>query len=215
LKAGVWFRRGRLVIIAPVPGSLRRFRAEIPLIPAVQIPQTTSIEGYFSVKTIADVMQKIGIDANDCLNSINYILDESLVQADNMSKLSVGMDDSVKISASGYVHLRILAERIEYLYGIIPTIPISDETVVAKLAGVISRENSIGDISARVKVDAVQDLYNFFRYQAAILAQQSGNIFDEADANSGTAYILRQMKTGIDSFRNAQGNSTLEPNLLD
>ena len=34
---------GRLVIIAPVPGSLRRFRAEIPLIPAVQIPQTTSL----------------------------------------------------------------------------------------------------------------------------------------------------------------------------
>ena len=34
---------GRLVIIAPARSSLRRFRAEIPLIPAVQIPQTTSL----------------------------------------------------------------------------------------------------------------------------------------------------------------------------
>jgi len=32
----------RLVIIAPVRSSLSRFRTEIPLIPAVQIPQTTS-----------------------------------------------------------------------------------------------------------------------------------------------------------------------------
>jgi hypothetical protein len=32
LNAGVWFRRGRLLIISPVRGHLRRIQAETPLI---------------------------------------------------------------------------------------------------------------------------------------------------------------------------------------
>jgi hypothetical protein len=32
LKAGVWFRRGRLFMVSPVRGDYRRCQAEIPLI---------------------------------------------------------------------------------------------------------------------------------------------------------------------------------------
>jgi hypothetical protein len=32
LKAGVWFRRGRLLMVSPVRGDYRRCQAEIPLI---------------------------------------------------------------------------------------------------------------------------------------------------------------------------------------
>jgi hypothetical protein len=32
LKAGLWFRRGRLFIVSPVRGDHRRFQAETPLI---------------------------------------------------------------------------------------------------------------------------------------------------------------------------------------
>jgi hypothetical protein len=32
LKAGLWFRRGRLFMVAPVRGDHRRFQAETPLI---------------------------------------------------------------------------------------------------------------------------------------------------------------------------------------
>jgi hypothetical protein len=32
LNAGVWFRRGRLLIVSPVRGNLRRIQAETPLI---------------------------------------------------------------------------------------------------------------------------------------------------------------------------------------
>jgi hypothetical protein len=31
LKAGVWFRRGRLLMVSPVYGDYRRCQAEIPL----------------------------------------------------------------------------------------------------------------------------------------------------------------------------------------
>jgi hypothetical protein len=32
LKAGLWFRRGRLFMVSPVRGDHRRFQAETPLI---------------------------------------------------------------------------------------------------------------------------------------------------------------------------------------
>ena len=66
-------------------------------------------------------MQKIGIDPDDTLKGMNYLLQKLLVDADHMNNKSVLIDDSVKISAAGYIHLRVLTERVEYLYGVIPT----------------------------------------------------------------------------------------------
>jgi hypothetical protein len=39
LKAGEWFRRGRLVMVSPVHGDYRRCQAEIPLIVLSKFPR--------------------------------------------------------------------------------------------------------------------------------------------------------------------------------
>jgi hypothetical protein len=44
LNAGLWFRRGRLLILPPLRGQHGRCQIGNPLIPAVQIPRTTSVE---------------------------------------------------------------------------------------------------------------------------------------------------------------------------
>jgi hypothetical protein len=53
LKAGVWFRRGRLLMVSPVRGDYRRRQAEIPLIvlcrfpgPAVYAPAPVLVSGF-------------------------------------------------------------------------------------------------------------------------------------------------------------------------
>src|SRR5712664_861902 len=38
LKAGEWFRRGRLFMVSPVHGDYRRYQAEIPLIVLSRFP---------------------------------------------------------------------------------------------------------------------------------------------------------------------------------
>ena len=38
LKAGEWFRRGRLLMVSPVHGDYRRYQAEIPLIVLSRVP---------------------------------------------------------------------------------------------------------------------------------------------------------------------------------
>jgi hypothetical protein len=39
LKAGKWFRRGRLLMVSPVHGDHRRCQAEIPLIVLCRFPE--------------------------------------------------------------------------------------------------------------------------------------------------------------------------------
>src|SRR6266851_918946 len=52
LKAGEWFRRGRLLMVSPVHGDYRRCQAEIPLIVLFRFPGPAllvkvSVAGHF------------------------------------------------------------------------------------------------------------------------------------------------------------------------
>jgi hypothetical protein len=48
LKAGEWFRRGRLLMVSPVHGDYRRYQAEIPLIVLSRVPGPALTEILFS-----------------------------------------------------------------------------------------------------------------------------------------------------------------------
>lgn len=61
-----------------------------------------------------------------------------------MNNVSLELSDCIKITAAGYIHLRVLAERIEYLFGILPTTRIADAKVVDFVVDVVNRENSFG-----------------------------------------------------------------------
>lgn len=91
------------------------------------------VEGYFTVEHICEVMHKIGFDPEEAAKAINHVLRKNLIDADHMGNISVVSSDSVKISASGYVHLRTLVERIEYLYGVIPATRITEDKALKSL----------------------------------------------------------------------------------
>jgi hypothetical protein len=44
LNTGVWFRRGRLLIVSPVRGHHRRYQAETPLIPLSRFAEPALID---------------------------------------------------------------------------------------------------------------------------------------------------------------------------
>jgi hypothetical protein len=50
LKAGEWFRRGRLLMVSPVHGDHRRCQAEIPLIVLFRFPEP-ALESLLDLKT--------------------------------------------------------------------------------------------------------------------------------------------------------------------
>lgn len=169
------------------------------------------LEGYFSVRGICDHIQKLGYDPEDIFKGVNYLLHRELIIADNFNFREVGLDDCVKIQASGFMHMRVLCERIEYLYGLIPVIPIADEKVAAKLANFINRESIHGEISATEKARAVEVLFKFLCDEVTRLREK--NPFYEA-ATSGAAYALKMMDSALKRFFDHNARQ-LNPNQLD
>src|SRR5216683_8000331 len=50
LKAGEWFRRGRLFMVSPVHGDYRRCQAEIPLIVLSRFPRPALLYGFLHLQ---------------------------------------------------------------------------------------------------------------------------------------------------------------------
>lgn len=51
-----------------------------------------------------------------------------------------------RISAAGFIHLRILSECLEYLYGVLPVTPIFEREAAAVIANTINKENQTGAV---------------------------------------------------------------------
>lgn len=173
------------------------------------------VEGYFTLDYVCEVMQRIGYDPEDAAKAVNHLLRRNLIDADHMSNISVNSSDSIKISASGYIHLRTLVERIEYLYGVITVTRITDDEPLAAFAEAISREIRLGDLSARSKVQIVSIFKDYLRAQAKEIAESAGRTFDIKDPNSGAAYVLRAIDRAISRFSSHGAPSSIEPDPLD
>lgn len=170
------------------------------------------LEGYFSVVRICDEVQRLGYDREDVWKATNYLLNRQLIIADNFNFSEVELEDCVKIQASGFMHLRVLCERLEYLYGVIPVTPIADEQTATQLADYVKRENQAGHISAREKVRAVEVLLAFLKYEMARVRVK--NPFFEP-RNSGVVYVLGSMERAINRYFGNEARGEIAQNELD
>jgi len=132
-----------------------------------------------------------------------------------MGNVSASPADSVKISASGFIHLRTLVERLEYLYGILVTTRLTDGKVLATIAEATQRELRLGDLSARSKLQVVAAFRDYLLKQAEALATAAGMKFDIAGHDSGAAYVLRAMERVISRFYKPDDGKNAEVDLLD
>jgi hypothetical protein len=171
------------------------------------------IEGYFTVQYICELMQKIGYDPEDTAKAINLALARYLIDTDHMGNVLVSQSDSVKISASGFIHLRTLVERLEYLYGMLATTRVTDGKLLDTIAEATQRELRLGDLSPRAKLQVVEAFRDYLLKQAADLAKAAGSRFDITDRNSGAAYVLRAVERAISRFYNRDNakNAGVDP----
>lgn len=167
------------------------------------------LEGYFTCRHIANELQRIGYIPEDVLAGCNYLLNKQLITADHFSFRSVAFDDSVKILAAGWLHLRIFSERLEYLYGVLPTTPFTDEIAVQKIVLILNREQNSGNVPGHLKARAVQVSYEYLRGEHERLAGLSA--FDEARGN-GAAYVLKKIEHTVAHFHGEPtANEDIDP----
>jgi hypothetical protein len=74
-----------------------------------------SIEGYLQVESVIAGLTMFGYTREDLLKRMAQLMERGLIVADHQKLKGLNTGDFVKITASGYYHLRFLSSRWEYL----------------------------------------------------------------------------------------------------
>ena len=170
------------------------------------------LEGYFSVSHIADVLQLRGYVANDVMSACSWLVKRYLIESDAMNYSEVGIADSVKVTASGFIHLRILSNRLKYIYGLLSVTPISDDRIAEEIGEHIYRENQRGHIAGYHMIRCVQSFLRYLRNEHKLLSESYPEF---GRKHNGASYVISQVQGAIDYFRNPGRTGYTQPNLLD
>ena len=160
------------------------------------------LEGYFSCRRVASELQRMGYIPEDILSALNVALQRQLITADHMNFTNVSFDDSVHILASGFMHVRVLAARMEYLYGVIPTTPVNDRDVADKLSEIVKNENARGKSFSHQRLQAVEIFHDYLIHQ-----RKSTETPFSGSHDTGASYVLGQIAGAIEHFKNVTAGS--------
>lgn len=170
-----------------------------------------NLEGYFTCIQVADALQKLGYVPNDVFLTLNHLVKTELIITDRMNSSEVEWEDSVKILAAGWVHIRLLSERFEYLYGVIPTTPIRDQNVAEQLAELVKIEAARGELDYHQQIRAVDIFYRYLWSERTT----STTPFNEGP-ESGADYVLPHIRSAIELRRNpSKVRRTVDADVLD
>jgi hypothetical protein len=111
-----------------------------------------------------------------------------------MNSISAQLDDCVKVTASGYIHLRILCERMEYLYGVLTVTPISNAAAADQIAACINQEAQAEFISAQRKAACVKVFANYLR---ARFRELSATYPAFGDERTGASFVIRKIESTL------------------
>lgn len=130
------------------------------------------IEGYKRVAVVVDHLAGFGFLEEDVLWAINFLSGCRLVGADNQKEGGIGRENYVKILASGFIHLRVLFKRLEYLSAISADTWLRDKFLAEEIArhadlNADSYDRKVHRHRARVErlVEALQGEYDLLRDQ--------------------------------------------------
>jgi len=110
------------------------------------------------------------------------------------------------------MHLRVLSERLEYLFGVIPVIPIANADARRGWLIFVNRESQRADLLPRDKARAVETLQKFLKYELTRLREP--NPFYVAEA-SGAAYVVNCIEKVLRRFYGRNTRELREQNELD
>ena len=71
--------------------------------------------------------------------AVNMMLKGGLVETDHFKRQLDSAGDSVKVTYSGFIHMRLLLGSLEYLYGSLPTTPVFNASIANRIKTSLER----------------------------------------------------------------------------
>ena len=101
--------------------------------------------GFVALTRLTTLMESLGFVRSDIRDAVHYCVVKELLEVDTSSMDTVRDRDSLKATASGWAHMRILSSRVEYIASVLPTTPMNDKL----LSGSSLRFDADGESSGK------------------------------------------------------------------
>lgn len=131
------------------------------------------IEGYRLVSELSAEFMPQGMGEDEVSRVLNHLLNRALIQADHQRTDLVVGGDHVKITASGYFHLKLLISRFEYAVGLAGDIWYRDEQKARKVYELTQRNPGFATRRGSDRIKRVKLMISELRSELGILQQSS------------------------------------------
>jgi hypothetical protein len=168
--------------------------------------------GFVGFPRLLVEMENLGFVRGDVSDATQFCLSKELVEVDTSSLDMIRDRDSLKATASGWAHMRLLSSRLEYLAALLPTTAINDKQLSARVFDLMQTENRIGRLPFYQAVQVVENFEGYLRKQNAELAAHPGYA---GRARSGSGYVLAKVAEAIQFARRDVAKATGQADLLD
>jgi hypothetical protein len=169
------------------------------------------VQGYFQVSEIVDHLTRMGFITDDILAALGYLARRNLIQADHMAKRAVGPDDYVRAHASGFVHLHLLANRLEYVAAAVVDTYLLERGAAITLARASQVSPGYSDISYGRKQEVVWKFSEYLRREYERHCEESPIFRNQA---VGSRFLLRAVANSLEGSRSLQKDIENEEDLF-
>jgi len=146
------------------------------------------------------------------MDAAHFCLKKELIEVDTSSVDAIREQDSLKATASGWAHMRLLSSRAEYIASVLPSTPLNDKHLSARIFDLMQAENRSGGLAYYQVVQLVEGFEAYLRRQSAELASHPGY---SGRSKSGSSYILGKIQEALTFARKDNAKVTGQPDLLD
>lgn len=131
----------------------------------------TRYEGYFTCDYICKSMESRGFLYDDVRRTINSLILDELIVSEDLTSRPVQPQTSVRVRSSGYIHMKILAQRLEYVASCALITPVADEKVAGKIGPLWQINDPHNDARGRSKRDSA---FHFLEYLRDCVEEHQG-----------------------------------------
>lgn len=152
------------------------------------------LEGFFTRDAIFDHLQMTGYTRQTLDDALQWLLKQGLIEADNMSTTAVKPGTAIRISSAGFIHIRVLSERLEYVSGCLYEAPYLTADMAATAKSMLEDSLRTGGLSMTRKAQGVQEFRKYLRQLKQRRAEVAPNL---TGLTTSVDYLLDHVERAI------------------
>lgn len=121
-----------------------------------------TLEGYVLVETLIARMSLLGYDEGDARSAVEQLAQWGLIEPESLVLDKLTDEDAVRVDAAGYVHMKFLCQRLEYLVGISPDLNFALPGVAKEIADIWGGQSDRIDITLASKTKIAAKIADYF-----------------------------------------------------